>query len=1025
MDTTPASPTARRARRRATAISTAVAAILGSLVAGGSGMAPAVAAPLPTAAPGGTSTQPASGPFGHPSTATRPLYRFWHTGGLMTPESIARQVAQMKASGAGGFEANQLTKVVETAAGYNAETMDWGTPSWTAAQSGLFEQGRQAGLRVDSIYTPGWSAGTQTVNPDGVGSAKEISFGSAWLNAGESYQGEVPTSDLPEGVTKRILQGALAYRCDTNCTGVGADIPVLDPKSAVKLNVDAQDGTVTWTAPAEPADARYVIVGAWMHGTGQSVGLAATADTTYLVDHFAGSGFQAVKDYTEDEVMTPALRASMRRSGGSLFFDSLELNREGKQVRSWTPRFLAEFQERRGYSLVPYLAAAAVTTPAFDFTGGVGDRVREDYNQTLSDLFRDRHLMPLKRYAADYNMTVRGQAYSSFGPAPVDISDMATLLDIPEGEDLSFNEGFDFAGGQVGSLTTDSADIWRTLSSAAAQSGKKVISTECCAMLGNNAVSRQKLLTHVNQQFSVGVNHIVWHGWADQSSGAANKWPGFSPFGAMISDVYGPQTPTFADDKAVNTYVGRMQDVLRRGQLRNDIAFYRDDANHSPSGSTGDLYFADQSLARVGYTYGFLNDTLVRRAAVQGGRLEASTLGYKAFVLDGTDSEVTNPTLTLPAARRILAWARQGLPVVVVGTLPTRVRGNHPTQDVELRRVNRRLLATRGVRRVADQAAVLGALRAAGVPSAARYANPSPFVTLHRSTAGSDFYHLFNSSPENATTTVTLQGRGTPYRYDAWDGTVTPVAEYRRVGNSVRFPVSLASGDAVLYGVTRGNADTSADAEAAAKRWATSSTADEVVYDHRGRVAVRDTAAGSYTTRLNRGGGRTTRIARVPAAIAPSTWSLDVTSWEAGTDGPNDTAKKPLPTIPLATLPSGELPDWLTIPGLQNKSGIGTYTTTTDVGSAWTGGTGAYLDLGKVRGLARVKVNGQTLPTVNQLNPDRIDLGGYLRPGKNTITVRVSTLLGNAAYPGIPWGEKSYGLVGPLTITPYGQRTIQ
>jgi len=120
-----------------------------------------------------------------------------------------------------------------------------------------------------------------------------------------------------------------------------------------------------------------------------------------------------------------------------------------------------------------------------------------------------------------------------------------------------------------------------------------------------------------------------------------------------------------------------------------------------------------------------------------------------------------------------------------------------------------------------------------------------------------------------------------------------------------------------------------------------------------------------------------------------------------------------------------EAADWLTIPGLANKSGIGTYTTTLNVGPAWTGGTGAYLDLGEVHGLARVIVNGQRLPTLNQLDPSKIDLGGFLRPGRNTITVRLSTLLGNAAYPTSPFGEKSYGLLGPVVLTPYGQRTVR
>jgi hypothetical protein len=1011
-------------RRRAVVAGTALTTLLTGGVATGGLLAPAAAAEpdSSTSATATATAKPVPGPFGHPRLNARPMYRFWHTGGLMTRKSIARQVAQIKASGAGGFEANQLTHAVEGAAGYDPATMDWGTPAWTNAQQGMFAEGKRIGLRIDSIYTPGWSAGTTTVSPDGPGSAKEVTFGSAWLNAGDTYSGEVPKSELPDGVTRRVLQGVVAYRCESTCAGAGEGIPVLDPSSAVNLTPSVDGDSVTWSAPAGPAGGRYVVVATWMHGTGQEVGLAATSETTYLVDHFAASGFRAIKDYTENEVLTPALRAAMRRSGGSLFFDSLELNREGKQVRSWTPRFLKEFEQRRGYSLVPYLATAAVTTPAFELSGGLGDRIREDYNQTLSDLFRDKHLLPLKRYAGGYNMTVRGQAYSSFGPAPVDVSEMATILDIPEGEDLSFNEGFDFAAGQVGRLTTDSADIWRTLSSAAAQAGKKVISTECCAMLGNYAVSRQKQLTHVNQQFSVGVNHVVWHGWADQSPGAANKWPGFSPFGSFVSDVYGPHNATFGDDKSVNSYVGRAQTILRRGQLRNDVASYRDDANHTPSGSTGELYFADQSLARAGYTYGFLNDTLVNEARVQEGRLEAARLGYKAFVLDGTDTGATNPTMTLPAARRILSWAKAGLPVVAVGDLPNRVRGNHPAQDAQLQAVNRQLLATPGVRRVAAQADVLGALRSAGVGSAAKFAKPSPFVALHRSTSNTDYYHLFNSAEETATTTVTLAGRGTPYLYDAWTGTVTPVAEYRRTANGVRFPVTLASGDAAIYGVTTGNPDTGKTPAQSAS----ASSADEVRYDRKGRLIARDTTAGAYTVQVRNKGGRTVKIAQVGNRLQPSTWNLDVTSWEAGSDGPNDTDKKKLPAIPLVTTPTGDLPDWLTIPGLQNKSGTGLYTTTVDVGKAWTGGTGAYLDLGEVRGLARVIVNGKRLPALNQLDPSKLDLQGYLRPGTNTIAVRVSTLLSNAAYGAAnPFGEKSYGLIGPVVLTPYGQSVVR
>lgn len=961
--------------------------------------------------------------FANPRNSARPLYRFWHTGGLMTPESVARQVQQIRSSGAGGFEANQLTGAVESAPGYDAETMDWGTDRWTRAQQALFDEGRKANLRVDSIYTPGWSAGTQTVRPDGVGSAKELTFGSVWVDAGDSYRGEVPKSTLPDGVKKRVLQGVVAYRCERTCSDLGEGIPILDPRSADNLTAQGRDDTITWTAPGQPDGARYVIVSSWSHGTGQTVELAKTADTTFLVDHFAPEGFEAIRDYTEEEVMTPALRASLRRSGGSLFFDSLELNRLGVQVRSWTPRFLREFEERQGYSLVPYLASVAVTTPVFDFTGTRGDRIREDYNQTLSDLFRDYHLLPLKRYADSYNMTVRGQAYSSFGPAPIDISDMASLLDIPEGEDLSFNNGFEFTVGQAEFITTRNSDNWRALASATAQAGRDVISTECCALLGSTSVARQKLLAHVNQQFSVGVNQIVWHGWADQSPGAATTWPGFAPFSFIASDLYGPQNPTFADDRAINTYVGRMQTVLRRGTLRNDIAVYRDDNNHTPTGSTGQLYFADQSLARAGYSYGFLNDTMVKKAQVRGGRLEPKTLGYKAFVLDNTSSTATNPTMSLGAARRVLKWARQGLPVVVVGKLPNRVRGYHPKQDKALARTNRQLLATPGVRRVPTQVAVLSALRAAGVYSAVRYAkSSSPLVALQRRTNDSNYYHLFNSATRATSTRVTLQGRGRPYNYNAWTGQVIPVAEYTRTRNGVQFEVALTPGNSAIYAVTTGNGDTP---RAATRISARSTTADEVAYRSGGDLIVRDSEPGTYRVRLSNKRLRTIKIADVPDPQRPAVWNLAVTSWQAGVSGPNSTAKIALPRIPLTALPNGELPDWLTIPGLQNKSGIGTYTTTIDVGPRWTGGRGARLSLGVIRGLARVSVNGRALPRVNQLDPSNIDLAGFLKAGTNTIQVRLSTLLGNAAYPASPWGEKSYGLIGPVVVTPYGTRTVQ
>ena len=186
-----------RSRRRAIVAGTALMTLLtGGTISGAP--SPATATPAQALAPAiGLRDRASPRAVWPPLSRRTPDVPVLHTGGLMTSDSIARQVAQIQASGAGGFEANQLTKVVDTAPGYDPATMDWGTTAWTNTQRGLFEQGRRAGLRVDHIYSPRWSASTTTVTPDGPGSAKQITFGRPWVNAGATYTGPLPTAALP------------------------------------------------------------------------------------------------------------------------------------------------------------------------------------------------------------------------------------------------------------------------------------------------------------------------------------------------------------------------------------------------------------------------------------------------------------------------------------------------------------------------------------------------------------------------------------------------------------------------------------------------------------------------------------------------------------------------------------------------------------------------------------------------------------------------------------------------------------
>lgn len=119
---------------------------------------------------------------------------------------------------------------------------------------------------------------------------------------------------------------------------------------------------------------------------------------------------------------------------------------------------------------------------------------------------------------------------------------------------------------------------------------------------------------------------------------------------------------------------------------------------------------------------------------------------------------------------------------------------------------------------------------------------------------------------------------------------------------------------------------------------------------------------------------------------------------------------------------------WIEIPGLEDVSGIGRYSTTIELGNEWTGGHGAYLDLGEVFDTFQVAVNGWRLSPVDQVN-SVVDIGPHLESGTNTIEVEVATTLSNRLRVSNPevFGSTSrqrYGLIGPVKLIPYEEAVI-
>lgn len=111
---------------------------------------------------------------------------------------------------------------------------------------------------------------------------------------------------------------------------------------------------------------------------------------------------------------------------------------------------------------------------------------------------------------------------------------------------------------------------------------------------------------------------------------------------------------------------------------------------------------------------------------------------------------------------------------------------------------------------------------------------------------------------------------------------------------------------------------------------------------------------------------------------------------------------------------ANELSSWTTNAdtGLKYFSGTATYTKNVDASAAWFAKDAKiWLDLGDVRNLAEVIVNGKSLGILWK-KPFRIDVSGALKPGKNTLEIKVTNLWVNRLI-----GDQQPGVEKKITYT--------
>jgi glycosyl hydrolase family 106( putative alpha-L-rhamnosidase) len=927
--------------------------------------------------------------FSHPPASDRPWVRV-NTPDNVTSEELKAEIIEMKRSGIGGLEIGQGTFPK--------------TPQLIAILQAANEAGLKVSLSHGSTVSPaGYSFNEDNVRKTLLFTASKVSGGqtaditlSAPLPPANTGFGGGPRAAAPPAPRRSTLIAVLAYRCAESACSASDPIS-LDAASVVDLTstltaIDKSGvaggpttGHLKWEAPAA---GQWQIIALWSQGVFAQPDLFSKQGTDELI-----RGMET--DWT------PEVKALLKQNGGDIFYDSHSSDR-GSPTELWTNNMETEFKTRRGYSLLQ--SAPALFEKNFTFSDGSAPRVRNDLNAVRGELWIEDHIKPMEAWAHTFNYRIRLQPYGEPVSTTPDEIEAASALDRPETESLFFG---------------DDVDSYRPIASANHVTGNTWFSTECCAALGKAyAQTFQDAVIRMHRSYVGGVTKLVYHVYPYRDAADA-KWPGYHSFGpAGFANAWGPRNPFWIDAPAYNDYLARTQQVLTQGEARVDVAVYMQSYLYpAPMFIKGGFHiWPDTGLQEAGYTHDYLDPTLLAMAdptdptdpthsTLPAGHVAIGKPAYKAFIIDSEQQPATDPIRTsmpVDAARRILALAKAGLPIIIVGSAPNQTPGRTPADDATLQALMSDLMQNKNVHQVKHEADVPALLVSLGIHPAMEPGSPSPALSVRRRDASRhiDYYFFYNEgmvTPPNEPGNlfepaegktfdqeVHLQGDGKPYRMDAWTGKITPIENFAATKDGVTFHLNIAPDDAAI-------------------------------------VAISTSSLGIAPTAPKAG-----TVASLPAPInlTHSKWHLSVEDWQPANEYATTGRKATETRKEVKQLDIEELKPWPQIPLLKDVSGIGTYTVGINLPSGWKIGTGARLDLGEVFDSFTLSVNGSNVP-VNQISAT-VEIGPYLHAGANTLVVRVATTLNNRLSSLDPAVAKrgliqEYGLIGPVVLTPHNQ----
>ena len=645
---------------------------------------------------------------------------------------------------------------------------------------------------------------------------------------------------------------------------------------------------------------------------------------------------------------------------------------------TWTPAMRQEFQERRRYDPLTYLPALLEKTVDSEETT---QRFLADYRRTVADLVAANYYGRLRELTRQGGL--HGTHPESGGPFFkhwIDGLQCEGINDIPMGE---FWKRTTEPNGPVVWAPAGNPSV-KQAACAAHIYGKPVCQAEAFTSSAPDWTADPWSMKDIGDEaFCHGVTRYVLCFWVHQPQ--LDSKPGYQ--WAHTGTHFDPNITWWDLSHAWLTYIARCQHLLRQGLFVADFAYFRGEDIPGFLAPRGQ----QKPMSPAGFDYDVLSaEVLRKRAQVKNGRLTLPDgMSYRYLVLPDATPLAISPDVL----RTIKELAGAG--VTVIGPRPDRALGlnDYPRCDQQVKELAGELWGDQtltGDRKVGAGRLVWGrslseVVQADRLPPDVEFRNTTPQANLdwiHRRDGQTDIYFLSNQAVATARAEGVFRVRGKqPELWDAVTGEVRDLPQWHAENGRTVVPLLFAPRQSFF-------------------------------------IVFRKEAEGkTLTTQQN-----FPELKTVAQIEGP--WQV---SFDPKWGGPKQVT-------------FDKLEDWTKRPeeGIRYYSGTAVYRKKFRLPSSTANGR-LFLNLGAVKNVARVKLNGRDLGVV-WTAPPRLEIAGAVRQGTNELEIEVvnlwpNRLMGDATLPkekrftvtndriydrmnksGQPANLLPSGLFGPVTL---------